>query len=804
MKKAKDIKVSKTSAQLSDAETLRLIHELEVHQIELKMQNDELIVAKERADIATSKFVELYDFAPTGYFTLSKEGKITELNISGSIILGKERSLLINSHFDFFVSEGTKPVFKSFLENAFAGKTIAKCDITLSTDANVPRYVHLIGNVPESGGQCFVTAVDFTERKHAEDALRESEATHSSMISNISDVICMIGNDGMISYVSPNIEKCFGWQPNDLVGTDGWFTVHPDDQERIQKEFLTLLEKDNSTKTVEYRYKCKDGSYKPIELTATNLTNDPIIGGVLMNYHDITGRREAEENLNESNSLLSRAEKVAKTGNWKLNLTTREFTASPGAKVVCGIEDDNLAMEYVQKIPLPEYRELLDKALVDLISKDIPYNVEYKIFRSSDNIIVDIHSIAQFDKATNIVYGIIQDITGRKQAEQELIKAKFRAEESDRLKSAFLANMSHEIRTPMNGILGFTELLKDPDLTGPEQENYIQVIEKSGARMLNIINDIISISKVEAGQMEVSLSQTNINEQIEYLCTFFKPEAAQKGLGLSFSCSLTVNEAIQTTDREKVYAILTNLIKNALKFTRKGYIEIGCERVETDNHPTLRIFVKDTGVGISPEQKEFIFERFRQGSDSLSRHYEGAGLGLTISKAYVEMLGGKIWVESEYEKGSTFYFTIPCDAEPDKEVAFKTGVSEKKESDPIKKLKIMVAEDDEVSEMLIQAVIKLFGREIFTARTGIEAIELCRNNPDMDLVLMDIKMPEMDGYEATRKIREFNQEVVIISQTAYAIEGAREKAIEAGCNDYISKPIKKDELGDMIQKYFQK
>ena len=137
----------------------------------------------------------------------------------------------------------------------------------------------------------------------------------------------------------------------------------------------------------------------------------------------------------------------------------------------------------------------------------------------------------------------------------------------------------------MNGILGFTELLKDPDLTGPEQENYIQVIEKSGARMLNIINDIISISKVEAGQMEVSLSQTNINEQIEYLCTFFKPEAAQKGLGLSFSCSLTVNEAIQTTDREKVYAILTNLIKNALKFTRKGYIEIGCERVETDNYP---------------------------------------------------------------------------------------------------------------------------------------------------------------------------------------------------------------------------
>jgi len=330
--------------------------------------------------------------------------------------------------------------------------------------------------------------------------------------------------------------------------------------------------------------------------------------------------------------------------------------------------------------------------------------------------------------------------------------------------------------------------------------------------MLNIINDIISISKVESGQMEVSLSETNINEQIEYLCTFFKPEAAQKGLSLSFGHSLPLKEAVLTTDREKVYAILTNLVKNAVKFTNQGSIEIGCNIVGTDdhlsinsdNHPSLRIFVKDTGVGITPEQQEFIFERFRQGSNSLNRNYEGAGLGLSISKAYVEMLGGKLWVESEYGKGSTFYFTIPFNAEPEKEVSVKSVVSDKKEANPIKNLKILVAEDDEASEMLIQAVIKLFGNEIFTARTGIEAIEICRNNPDIDLVLMDIKMPEMDGYDATRKIREFNKEVIIISQTAYALEGDREKALAAGCNDYISKPINKDELGDLIQKHFQK
>jgi PAS domain S-box-containing protein len=267
----------------------------------------------------------------------------------------------------------------------------------------------------------------------------------------------------------------------------------------------------------------------------------------------------------------------------------------------------------------------------------------------------------------NILFreGICSDITERKHSEVELIKAKERAEESDRLKSAFLANMSHEIRTPMNGILGFTELLKEPDLTGPEQAKYIQIIEKSGERMLNIINDIISISKVESGQMEMNLSETNINEQIEYLCTFFKPEATRKGLEIIFRSCFPPNNAKVRTDKEKVYAVLTNLMKNALKFTHQGSIEIGCNIAETDNNLShnnlsLRISVKDTGNGITPEQQEYIFERFRQGCDSLTRNYEGAGLGLAISRAYVEMLGGKIWVESEPGKGSTFYFTIPC------------------------------------------------------------------------------------------------------------------------------------------------
>lgn len=256
-----------------------------------------------------------------------------------------------------------------------------------------------------------------------------------------------------------------------------------------------------------------------------------------------------------------------------------------------------------------------------------------------------------------------------KQLNDELIKAKERAEESNRLKSAFLANMSHEIRTPMNGILGFADLLKNPKLIDEKQQEYIRIIEKSGVRMLNIINDIINISKVESGTVEVHLSESNINEQIEYIYTFFKPEIERKGIQINFKNALPAKESIVKTDHEKIYAILTNLVKNAIKFTSKGSIEFGYEKKDK----YLEFYVKDSGVGIHNEQREIIFERFRQGSESPSRNYDGAGLGLAISKAYVEMLGGKIWIESEVGRGSIFYFTIPYNVITEQKEIIKKG-----------------------------------------------------------------------------------------------------------------------------------
>jgi len=238
---------------------------------------------------------------------------------------------------------------------------------------------------------------------------------------------------------------------------------------------------------------------------------------------------------------------------------------------------------------------------------------------------------------------------------KELIRAKEQAQESDRLKSAFLANMSHEIRTPMNGILGFAEILKEPNLTGEEQQAYIQIIEKSGVRMLNIINDIVDISKIESGLMNLNWMETNINEKLDFIYSFFLPQVEEKGLMFLLKKTLSADEAILRTDSEKLYSILTNLVKNAIKYTNEGSIEFGYTKKE----PCREFYIKDTGIGIPKNKQEVIFERFIQADIANLQARQGAGLGLAISKSYVEMLGGKIWIESEEGVGSTFYFTLP-------------------------------------------------------------------------------------------------------------------------------------------------
>ena len=429
----------------------------------------------------------------------------------------------------------------------------------------------------------------------------------------------------------------------------------------------------------------------------------------------------------------------------------------------------------------------------NLIGMFAAYNIEYYTRR---NFILsrklDNEKLLVLDANKNL------EITVEKRT-KELLKAKEQAEESDRLKSAFLANMSHEIRTPMNGILGFTDLLLKPDLSSEKRKSFIKIVHQSGQRMLSTVNDIVEISKIEAGLINVIKKETDLNERVKELIGFFRFEAEKKGLNLILEKLLPVENKYLMTDQNKFDSILTNLIKNAIKYTDTGTINVGCSQKGME----VEFYVKDTGIGIPKNRHKAVFKRFEQADIEDTKAFQGSGLGLAISKSYVEMMNGKIWVESDEKTGSTFYFTLPYNADPMEEtVAQQFEPSDI--TDQVRKLKIMIAEDDEVSELLLDEELRTVGKEILIARTGVDAVESCRNNPDIDLVLMDIKMPEMGGYEATKQIREFNKKVVIIAQTAYGLSGDRKKAIEVGCNDYISKPINKAKLLSLIQKYFNK
>jgi len=930
-------KLPKNGSQLSEADALQLMHEVEVHQIELELQEEEMMWAEERAieearKIYADEYIEMYNLTQSGYFALSTEGEIIELNLSGAHLLGKERAELKNSRFGFFVTDETRPVFNVFLDKVFSSRKKESCEITLLKDNKLPRYVDLVGIISKTGEHCLVTVsdvtgirpsentilenksrlefamravnmawwemdittgkvtfgnrkaemlgyppekfkhytdftallhpddyekamnamrrhfsgdldkyeveyrilthsgtykwfydlgsivkrdesgkplnitgivIDITERKQTEIALHESVKRYEEL-TQISPIgIFRTDENGLTTFVNPAWCQISGLSFTDALG-DNWLNaVHPDDRENISKGWKDASQV-HKTSVSDYRFVRPDGSVAWVLGQATpEINTEGKTIGYIGTITDITKHQEAEDAIRESNFFFQSLLNAIPAPIFYKDLEGRYIGINKAFEQFFGKTSKEIEGKTVFDISPPELAKIYHAKDLELLSQQGVQIYDSQL-QNYLGVIRDVvfHKASITDSSGNItgLVGVILDISERKNAEKELIKAKEHAEESDRLKSAFLANMSHEIRTPMNGILGFAGLLKEPNLTGEEQEEYIKVIEKSGARMLNIINDIVCISKVESGLMEITVTETDINEQIKYIYTLFKPETMQKGIQIGYNNALPAEEAIIRTDRDKIYTILTNLIKNALKFTTSGVIEFGYEK----KGKYLEFFVKDTGMGILHEQKGFIFERFRQGSESLNRNYEGAGLGLSISKAYVEMLGGKIWVESEFGKGSTFYFTIPCCPEAEEKNADISVETFEEIENQQRKLKILVADDDETSGTLLERFIKMVSNEILTARNGIEAVEACHNNPDIDFILMDIKMPQLDGYEATRQIRKFNNDVIIIAQSAYALSGDREKALEAGCNDYIAKPFGKASIIELIGKYLNK
>jgi PAS domain S-box-containing protein len=395
----------------------------------------------------------------------------------------------------------------------------------------------------------------------------------------------------------------------------------------------------------------------------------------------------------------------------------------------------------------------------------------------------------------DMLLAIVRDTTARKNLEKKLIKAKNKAEESDRLKSAFLANTSHEIRTPMNAIVGFSKLLKSGKLTKQKQAEYTNNILEKGNQLLQIINDIIDVSKIEANQLNINKSRFSLNKLFDEIHHDFKNEIERND-----QIELFVNREVKNghyiyMDKTRVKQIISNLLSNAFKYTDKGKIETGYKLLDKDN---ILFFVKDTGIGVDKEKQDIIFDSFRKSDNSTTRLYGGTGLGLSISKALVELMGGKIWVESELNKGASFYFTLPY------EPAYKVNEDKQMEESKTynwKGKKILIVEDDELSYEYLKEILKDTEAKILHAKDGQAAIDYCKEDQSLDLVLMDIQLPGIDGNTATQKIREFDEDIPVIAQTAYALEEEKKKILQAGCNDYVSKPINEEKLYEKIHNY---
>lgn len=546
---------------------------------------------------------------------------------------------------------------------------------------------------------------------------------------------------------------------------------------------------------------------------------------------------KAKTTLESREKNLIEVQKVANLGSYLLDIPSGMWTSSAILDEIFGIDESFVrSVEgWVSIVHESEQQDMLNYFLTDVLAKKGTFDLEYRIRRISDKAERWVHGKGKlaFDASGNPVnmIGTIQDITGRKKSEfmirekteeieaqneeylslneelsesinkinvinQELAEAKTKAEDADKLKSAFLANMSHEIRTPMNGILGFSGMLSNPDLDKEKQMQFIRIIQDCSNQLLTLIDDLIDIAKIESNQVKIEISSTCLNDVLFEVYSLFKPKTDIAGLELFLSPGLLDSRSYVMTDEIRLKQVLINLMSNAIKFTTKGYVKFGYVILGE----FIEFYIEDTGIGIPREYYEIIFDRFRQVGSEGKKRYGGTGLGLSISKSLVSLLGGKIWVESELNKKSVFYFTIPNHTAGENDQVYKrigTGIKPAFE----KLVTILVAEDEQMNFLFFAEIFNNMNVKLLRAVDGEEAIRIFKDNPDIDIVLMDLKMPGINGFDAAREIRKIRKDVCIIAQTAYAQSSDKFKAIQAGCDDYISKPINTIELFRIIHKY---
>ena len=773
--------------------------EIIAHLIEYEGRIARLVLAfdvtqRKSAEDELRKLSRAIEQSPVSVIITNKQGDIEYVNPKFTRLTGYGSEEAIGKNPRFLKSKSTLPdEYKKLWKTISSGgewhgefKNLKK---------NGEEYFELASISPimnEKGQITHFLAVkeDITDRKRVENDL------HKFMmgIENSSDAIFVTDINGTIEFINPAFEKVYGYPKSEVLGKTPRILKSGLFPPEVYKHFWDTLLRGDTLKG-EIKNKAKDGKIIDIEGSNNPILDEKgkIIGFLSIN-RDITKRKEAEDALRISEEKYRKIFQNVQDVFYQTDSGGLIIDISPSIFRIMGYLPEELLGKSITLFY--ENSELRGNLLDSIEQKGAVWDYEIRVKTKSGEVkYVSLNAHKLFDSNGNQIgiEGSARDISERKQAETELILAKEKAEESDRLKTAFLHNISHEIRTPMNAITGFTALLGEPDNSPETQAYYIETVQNSTNQLLSIICDIVDISSITANIVKKNITLVNLYTTTKSLFNQFRLKAADQDVLFELHSGHSDNEIEIMTDSTKLKQVLSNLINNAFKFTTKGKIEFGYDL----KGEFVEFYVSDTGIGIAQEYDTKIFEPFYQIKSSLFRQFEGTGLGLSICKAYVEHLGGKIWLTSEPGKGSVFYFTIPfCPSE--------TKTLKDTQTDPIRSFvpkTILVVEDDENNLKLIVSIFKNLNAKILHAVNGEEAVEICKSRKNIDLVLMDIHMPVMNGFQATMEIKKINPDIIIIAQTAYYDD--KQKALDSGCSDHISKPFTKELLLGMIKKHFK-
>ncbi len=754
------------------------------------------------------KLQSIFSAAPVG-IGLAVDRILIEVNDFFCHMTGYSRKELIGKSMEFvysstdeFISAGEK-IYRELSEKG-TGSVETKLKSKDGRIINVILNSTPLDKNDHSKGVTF-TMLDISDRKRAEDELKKADRSINTLISNLQGIVyrCKNDRDYTMEFLSEGVKELTGYFPEDIL-QNGKISyndiIHKDDQENVWTEVQNAVKNRQHYQLV-YRIITKSGDIRWVwEKGEGVFTKDDELEFLEGFITDITERINAEKALRESEEKYRGIFENVQNVYYETSIEGTILVVSPSIRILSkgqySIED------LIGKSMIDYYSDLGDRQVIlnELRSKGKVTDFEVS-FKNKDGSLVPCSISANFIMDSNgqpkKIIGSMNDITDRKNVTEALKLAKDKAEASDKLKTSFLNNISHEVRTPLNGILGFAEIMSQPDLSDEDKTESLLMLRESSERLLNTITNYMDISLLTSGSLSVHNRDFSPAKILKEIFESFEAICSARNLVLMLKISGDDMNLIINSDPEIFQKIIIHLLNNAVKFTEHGSIDFGYHVHVND----IMFFVKDTGIGIGKESIEIVFDKFSKEEKGHLKITEGSGLGLSIAKGMTEILGGRIVAESVIGEGSCFSVYLPVAHKP----SFLRQNIPLKDDKKIKQGDlILVAEDDDTNFFYLNALItRETVAKVLRAANGREAIEMFNANPGINLILMDMKMPEIDGFEATRQIKLLNPNVPIIAITAYAMSGDEDRIIAAGCDGYISKPINKKSLKDKMSEFIK-